>query len=159
MRIRTRGFLIGLDDAYGEILDDQSAHRDFGPVSYFHHRPSRDRFKDVTNQELFYTKNSEWAYEREWRIVDSIFQASGEKPLDPDGLCWPFRLNREAVREVIVGHRSHAILEDLFEILRRPEYRHVELAVAMPDQCRFHLNIKTIPRDLWSVDMVDQAPE
>ena len=57
---------------------------------YLHSKPSGPNFAAVTNQQLFYRKSSEWAYEREWRIIDSAFSADGE-PTGPTGDCYPFR--------------------------------------------------------------------
>lgn len=144
---RHRGFLIGFDDADG-ILQEASSHRDSGPVSYCHHRPSRPRMKEVTNQELFYTKHSEWAYEREWRIVDSLFSAGGDAT-DLSRDCWPFRFRPQAIKEIIVGHRASAIAPDMCAVLNEPRYAHVSLLVATPDQKRFHLNFNELPRGGW----------
>jgi hypothetical protein len=154
---RHRGFLIGFDDS-GGILQVDSPHRDFGPVSYCHHRPSRSRMKEVTNQELFYTKNSEWAYEREWRIVDSLFSADGEPP-DSSHDCWPFRFRSQAIKEIVTGHRSGAILHELYAVLREPRYQHVSLFLAKPDQKRFHLNFTEIARSGWGPGMPPDLEE
>ena len=53
------GFLIGFDSTR-KILASSSSHRDIGPVVYSHSKPTRPTFGDVTNQELFYWKSSEW---------------------------------------------------------------------------------------------------
>jgi hypothetical protein len=146
---RHRGFLIAFDDADGDILAVDSQHRDFGPVSYCHHRPSHNKIQAVTNQELFYTKNSEWAYEREWRIIDSLFSADGDAEDQPSRDCWPFRFRPEAVKEVIMGHRSGAIIGDVCAVLSEPRYAHVKLFLAAPDAKRFHLNFNELPRGGW----------
>ena len=152
---RHRGFLIGFDDADG-ILQVASPHRDFGPVSYRHHRPSRPLMKEVTNQELFYTKNSEWAYEREWRIVDSLISAEGEAT-DQSRDCWPFRFRTQAVKEVILGHRATVIAPNITTVLSEPRYGHVSLLLATPDQKRFHLNFTELPRSAWGQTILEDA--
>jgi Protein of unknown function (DUF2971) len=152
---RHRGFLIAFDDADGGILSVYSQHRDFGPVSYCHHRPSHSKMKAVTNQELFYWKNSEWAYEREWRIIDSLHSADGEAT-DLSRDCWPFKFRPEAVREVILGHRSGAIISDICQILREPRYEHVRLLIASPDPKRFHLNFAEIQRGQWPPNIPEE---
>jgi hypothetical protein len=146
---RHKGFLIAFDDADGGILTRFSPERDFGAVSYCHHRPSHPKMQSVTMPELFYTKNSEWAYEREWRIVDSVHSADGEA-VDLSHDCWPFLFRPEAVREIVIGHRSGAIIEDVCTVLQEPRYEHVKLSLAEPDAKRFHLNFKELPRAGWT---------
>ena len=146
-----RGFLIGFDNSDG-ILETPSPHRHFGPVWYCHHRPSHSRWKEVTNEELFYAKSSEWVYEREWRIVDSVVSADGD-PFGNSGDCWPFRFRPQALREVILGHRAAAIQPDVTTILREPRYEHVNLLIAEPDRERYQLNFSVIPRSGWGPQM------
>jgi hypothetical protein len=142
-----RGFVLGFSEA-GEILEGDSPHRDFGPVFYCHHRPSHERFKMVPNHELFYTKSAEWAYEREWRIVDSLFSADGDA-FDVDQNCWPFLVRAEAIREVIVGYRAAAtpLLSQFEQVLQDDRYRHIELFHAAPHPQKFELVITPIARD------------
>ena len=54
------GFLIGFD-ASQDILETPSPHRQLGAVVYSHYKPSKPRFGDVTDLELFYWKSSDWA--------------------------------------------------------------------------------------------------
>jgi len=149
-----RGFLIGFEGPDG-ILTVDSPHRDHGPVYYCHHRPSHLRFKEVTNHELFYTKSTEWAYEHEWRIIDSLMSADGDAFDPPDGHCWPFRFRPEAMREVIVGYRATDLVKDIISILRRPQYQHVKLLMAFPDHQRFELVFVEFQRDQWDTILAD----
>lgn len=107
-----------------------------------------ERMKEITNQELFYTKNSEWAYEREWRVVDSTFSADGD-PVDISQDCWPFVFRADAVKQVIVGHRGSILFPEMYDVLRLPQYAHVSLCLAIPDQKRLHLNFTELPRGGW----------
>ena len=132
-----RGFLIGFEDPANYILTHPSPHRDYGPVFYCHHRPRRPRFADVPNHELFYTKSSDWSYEREWRIIDSLYSADGPAFADNEN-CWPFNINSDSVKFVIVGYGSQNISE-IITILREPGYEHTRLIMAIPDHQRFEL--------------------
>jgi len=86
-----KGILIGFD-ADDEILAEPSKDRRLARVVYAKTRPSRPNIEDFTEEELYFTKSDEWAYEREWRILDSFEAASGSRPGGaPD--TWPFRLN------------------------------------------------------------------
>lgn len=143
-----RGFIIGFEGPEG-ILTSPSEHRDFGPVYYGHHRPTRMKFGEVTNQELFYTKSTEWAYEREWRIVDSHASADGDC-FDGDGNCWPFVFNSQSVRRVIMGYRARPdLVNQLIDVLREARYAHVELEFAAPHPSRFELTLFPQDRAIW----------
>src|SRR6266705_981879 len=58
-------FLIGFD-ADENILADPSPYRRLGKVVYKKARPSKPVLADFTDEEIFFTKTAEWAYEREW---------------------------------------------------------------------------------------------
>jgi DUF2971 family protein len=143
-----RGFLIGLEGPEA-ILATESRHRDVGPVSYCHHRPSGAKFRQITIEELCFRKSSEWAYEREWRIVDSAFSADVNEAVGPGENCWLFRLNPAAIREVILGHRSQDIAGRVIPPLLRPEYQHVNLLMAHPDHERFQLRFRPLDKVAW----------
>jgi hypothetical protein len=98
------------------------------------------------------------AYEREWRIIDSLFSADGDAT-DSSRDFWPFRFRPQAVKEIIVGHRAGAILPDIFDLLRQPRYEHVALFIARPDQKRFHLNFHELPRGGWGPGPVEGVDE
>jgi hypothetical protein len=138
------GFLIGFE-AGPEILASPSAHRNMAPVVYCHHKPAKDAYEDLTNQELFYWKSSEWAYEREWRIVDSVFSADGD-PVQAGR--WPFQIRPEAVKEVVKGCRCSPV-DELKSVLREPRYQHVKLVTASLDREAFKLNFSDQPRADW----------
>jgi hypothetical protein len=146
------GFLLGFD-AEQEILAGASPHRDFGPVLYSHSKPAQRTFGDVTNSELFYRKSSEWAYEREWRIVDSAFSADGD-PVGRTGDCYPFRFRPEALQEVIIGCKC-SIYCELQGILREPKYSHVAFISATADREKYKLNFIDFPRSSWDHAMID----
>lgn len=151
------GFLIGFD-VDQEILATSSPHRDIGPVAYSYSKPTRPTFADVTNQELFYSKSSEWLYEREWRIIDSIFSADGD-PVGPTRDCYPFHFRPEAVKEVVNGCKCSIHLE-LQSILRKPQYEHVAFVTAAADREKYQLNFVDYPRTDWDhhlIDMLDAS--
>jgi hypothetical protein len=137
------GLVIGFD-ADGEILKSASPYRQLRKVVYAPNRPSGSTEADLTNEQVLLTKGEEWAYEGEWRIIDSLYAADGEG----DFHHWPFYIRPESVRELVLGCRCDAHTErDAVAALKRDELRHVALYKAVPDERRFGLNfIEESPR-------------
>jgi hypothetical protein len=69
------GFAIGFDASRG-LLVNPSAERRLVKVSYSTRRPSRPTLAELKDEEIFFTKSDVWAYEKEWRIIDSIASAT-----------------------------------------------------------------------------------
>ena len=143
------GFLIGFASERQILARPYPTFSHFGAVSYCHHRPSGDRFTDVPDHELYFRKSSEWAYEREWRLVESVLAINGD-PEDPKPR-WPFDLVKANIESVVVGYRAGALFPRMHEILREPCYQHVKLQIAAPDLAGFRLNLIDWPRDQWDV--------
>jgi hypothetical protein len=55
---------------------------------------------------VLYTKNAEWAYEREWRIIRPVKDGT---EVSPGKFC--FDLPADAVRSIIFGCRTTSALE------------------------------------------------
>lgn len=104
-----KGVALGFDSRTG-ILENYSQHRDkLQKVKYSRFRPSRETWERVTNSDLWLVKSKEWAYEREWRIVDSAFSSDAlpepvEKGKDP--VHYPFKFKAKALVQVIIGCRA-----------------------------------------------------
>jgi hypothetical protein len=144
-----RGFLIGFNGG-GRILDDGLVARlPLDAMSYCHHRPSADRVKHLSDQKLYFTKSSEWAYEQEWRLVTSNLFGPNGPALEVKPDTFSFQLMTKDIRTVIVGHRAAALLPEMYTILREPDYRHVSLKLALPHVERFELQLKNWPRAKW----------
>lgn len=142
------GFLIGFDSDQG-ILSGESQHRLMSRVTYASQRPSRPTFEELTNEELLLTKSSEREYEREWRIIDSVFSADGEPPPGAP-LCWPFKFRPEAVTDVIIGCRiASSFAERLATLLDKAPYTHVRQLRAFRHRTDYRLRIGHI----WEKDL------
>ena len=112
-------------------------------VLYKDERPSKPTFEELTNDEILLIKSKEWKYEREWRIIDSLFSADGEATKNaPD--CWPFWFRPESVCEVIVGCRSGDLLERIKAVLQQPLLSHAKLLRAALDNRRFGLRFSEV---------------
>jgi hypothetical protein len=133
-----RGFAIGFDSDQ-PILSGSSPHRRVEAVKYTDARPSKPTWDELSDTELLLTKGLDWAYEKEWRILDSLYSADGDA-WDPAETCWPFRIRPQAVAEVIVGWAATRTLrERLGSVLSRPEFRHVIYLRAELDARRYGL--------------------
>lgn len=131
------GFLIGFDADTRILTRPTPIFHHFGPVSYCHHRPTGDRFTDVPDHELYFRKSSEWAYEREWRLVESMLAVEGD--VEDPKTHWPFTLATDAIKSVVIGHRAGGLFPRLHEVLREERYSHVQLQLAIPDLKTFRL--------------------
>jgi hypothetical protein len=143
------GLAIGFDSS-GSILAEASPHRLFQRVTYSPDRPSKPTAMQLSDDEVWLTKSTEWEYEEEWRIIDSHLSATEDRPADPDGNRWRFRIRPESVQCVILGCRAeHRLLLDVVTILRSPDYLHVRLFQAESDDRHYRLNLEEIPRAEW----------
>ena len=140
------GFLIGFDSDE-EILKIWSSHRILEKVKYRKMRPSKPTWEEITNDELLLNKSHEWKYEREWRIVDSLYSADGETDRDRR-THWPFLLNPKAVKQVIVGCRSGNLHEKIAEALAKPQYEHVGVLRALTHPKEYRLEF----HPLWHTE-------
>lgn len=146
--VRHTGFLIGFD-ASQNILDRPTPiFHHFDAVSYCHHRATGGRFTHIPDNEIYFRKSSEWAYEREWRLVESIMAIDGD--VDDPRANWPFPLVTESIKTVVVGHRGAWVLPKLLALLKEDRYAHVTLQFAIPDLRTFRLNLHDWPRDQWN---------
>jgi len=149
--VRHTGVLIGFDSDGRILARPTPTFSFFDAVSYCHHRPTAKVFTSVPDHELYFRKSSEWSYEREWRLVESILAVEGD--VADRKVHWPFELATDNIREVVLGHRAARLVPEVHALLREARYQHVRLRLAIPDQRTFRLNLHEWPRDTWN-----QAP-
>ena len=114
-------------------------------VEYKSERPSTT-IEEVTLPEIFFTKGSDWQYEKEWRYLKYLNDAD-ERHEEPN--TYPvelFRLPPKCIRGVILGCRRSKELEDKIVALRRddPEFGHLQILQAGASTTRYELRIKEI---------------
>lgn len=142
-----KGFVIGFQGP--DILASQSGNRVFRHVTYAEERPSKPVATDLTDDEVWLTKSKQWEHEDEWRVIDSLYAADGD-PTDQERNHWRFDIAPGAVREVILGCRAEPQLElDVMNVLRSPDYAHVQLFRMEDDERHYRLNRHEIPRRDW----------
>ena len=134
-----RGFVVGLETDHDSLKNRaDGVPRRCQRVLYTRDRPKQETLTDLTAEEAFFTKSLDWAYEREWRMLDSVFHADKEL----GGAAEPvflFDFHPDAVREVILGARMNRDSSaEVLAALRDPDYTHVQLRRAdlHPDEYR-----------------------
>ncbi len=84
--------------------------------------PLPHTWKQLNAKEVLYTKSSEWAYEREWRMIRPLKEGT---EVSPGKIC--FDVSPEAVRSITFGCRTTPALEKEIRdfVASNPALRHV----------------------------------
>ncbi len=110
-----------------------------GTVTYTQNRPQYDYLSDVTMTDLFFHKSSDWAYEREWRMVRRLSDADAVV----GGAIHLFDVPSESVSSVILG----CLMEDAPKrrvwaaLQSSSEWKHVQVFQAAVEEKAFALRI------------------
>lgn len=115
-------------------------------VIYSAERPRPLRIADTTPEHVWYTKSSEWEYEREWRVTR--LERTATKTVEtPAGEPIPLHeFPKEAVKEVILGCRTSPPFDlEVMQALVESEYCGCSLLRAELDPHAFKLNIVPEP--------------
>jgi len=102
-----KGFVIGFDSDHPFFSKRRSEHDEFGflrKVEYQTQRP-QVTLSDTSSPVWFQTKSSHWAYEKEWRIVRVLSEATQRIDRSPFPICL-FEFPPDAALEIIVGMRA-----------------------------------------------------
>lgn len=102
-----RGFVVGFDPDHPFFSKRSSEDDDFGFLRWVNYQPQRPQvmLSDTTSIAWFQTKSTDWAYEKEWRIVRVLSEAEHRIDAKPFPFCL-FEFAADAVCEIIVGMRS-----------------------------------------------------
>ena len=120
----------------------------FDAVSYCHHRATGKRFTDIQDYEIYFRKSSEWSYEKEWRLIETISAIDGD--VEEAKSNWTFPLVTDSIKTVVVGHRGGWVLPKILKFLKEdPRYANVTLQFAVPDVQKYRLNLQEWKRELW----------
>lgn len=102
-----KGFVIGFDSGHTFFSKRRGERDEFGflrRVDYQLQRPNVI-LTDTSSPVWFQTKSSQWAYEKEWRIVRVLSEATQRMDRSPFPVCL-FEFAADAVLEIIVGLRT-----------------------------------------------------
>lgn len=89
---------------------------------------------DLDADAFFVSKGTNWAYEREWRMLAPLKDASRSIETPEGDLVYLYAFPNQALTNVILGARSTSRLEEsVRSALRHPNLRHVHLSRARLD--------------------------
>jgi hypothetical protein len=90
-------------------------------VSYIQN-PHPRTWRQVSGTDMLCTKNAEWSYEREWRIIRPLKDGT---EISAGKVC--FDVPSDAVRSIILGCRTTSVLEKQIrtEVAANPSLRHI----------------------------------
>lgn len=137
-----KGILYKIDTK--KIYEEIDGENPFQEVRYSKKRPSID-LKELINgnervlytslQSLVYTKYEGWSYEKEVRAIVK------HDPSDDEY----FKISAKSIIEVILGMNASQELElSVQKILRQPEFKHIKLKKAKPDERKYSLHYEEI---------------
>ena len=139
------GFVVGFDSEDPFFHHHQDEQEDIGKlfrVNYSEKRTLIDvkTIRDGINlPDIFFTKNKEWGYEQEWRIIRLL---KGANETHPNNIHL-FKVPPTAIREVIFGCKvqPHTV-DDLFNSIKiNPDLSHVAFFDAALSRTKFEMDI------------------
>jgi len=138
------GFVVGFNGSHRWFNDRRGPKDEFmhaRQVLYSRRRPDRP-LAEQDGTSMFLTKSDHWSYEREWRVLRPLENASKTIDADPFGIHL-FEFPSDAVTDVIVGSRIDDATRSEIAALIGPgsELPHANFREATPDSKIFGLNL------------------
>ena len=141
------GFVIGFDSTHryfnaGRSPKDELYH--LRRVQYRERRPQAP-LTSLTSTDVFLVKSTQWAYEREWRIIRPLADADEVIPCQPYQIHL-FKFPADSIREIALGCRMHrSYRSDILDILyKRRHFTDVKVLQAVPDEKQFKIVFKEL---------------
>jgi hypothetical protein len=139
------GFVVEFDALHASFHEQKSDEDDLRHIRRVYYRESRPSapLSDMSAIELFLVKSGHWGYEREWRIVRPLADATATVPADPYPIAL-FEIPPAAVSGVIMGSRmSDAAAATLRQAVRaNPDLAAVRIRRAVADSSQFLLRFQ-----------------
>jgi DUF2971 family protein len=142
-----RGFVVEFDCEHPSFTRSVKNNQEFGTlrrVQYSNERPKRSFFQ-LTGLEVLFTKSKEWEYEREWRIVRKLEDASTAVTSGTSSV-YLFQVPPESIRSIILGCRMPADTKDSIAqaVSRNPQLSSLTLLAAKLHEREFSLNFEEV---------------
>jgi hypothetical protein len=134
-----QGMVIGFEANHPYFLKAQ-------PIDYMDSRPRVALISDLTPGDIFFTKGSEWSYEREWRMVRPVDEADETRTVKGTPI-YLFSLPPEAVLSVTLGTASSPKTERrvMKAVRSNPLLSHVRLFRTHMDRLTFAFRFEELP--------------
>jgi hypothetical protein len=156
-----KGFVVGFESRDGFFSHQPNDPIDIGVLNLVNYSKSRPLIDVRTIKEgenlpdILFTKNEEWSYEKEWRIIRFLKDADEVR----DENVHLFRMSPVAVHEVILGSNSDEFVRNsLLEAVKHNlKLSHVEFFTAQLSSKHYEMEILPYSSSIsWSAD--DQDP-
>jgi hypothetical protein len=138
------GFVLGFatDPHFAENNSEADDLRDLRPVLYTDERP-KGPMNELDGVKLFWIKSKKWEYEREWRIVRPLAEATVTLEVTPYAVHL-FAYPAESLREITFGARIlDSTKQALMKVVRAdPDMSHVRFKQARIDENDFLIRIE-----------------
>lgn len=139
------GFVLGFDATnphFGENNSDADDLRDLRPVLYTDERP-KGPLNELDWVNLFWIKSNKWEYEREWRIVRRLAEATDTLKITPYTVHL-FAYPADCLREIIFGARIlDSTKQTLLNVVRTdPSMSHIHFKQARIDENDFLIRVE-----------------
>ena len=101
-----QGFVVGFNSEHSFFSKRRGENDEFGFLRRVEYEPQRPQvvLTNTSSLDWFQTKFDQWAYEKEWRILRVLSEASYRSERTPFPVCL-FEFPPDAVMEIIVGMR------------------------------------------------------
>jgi|ERR1017187_3141029 hypothetical protein len=140
-----KGFVVGFESQDGFFSHRPNDPVDIGVlnrVNYSKERPLIDvrTIEEGANlPDILFTKNEEWSYEHEWRIIRFLKDADEIR----DGNVHLFRVPTTAIKEVILGSNADSSLKDslLKPLKQNPSLSRVKLFTSDLSRKRYEMEV------------------
>lgn len=141
-----RGFVIGFDTQSEWLQQAGSALRE---VQYQKQRAclTRHRSPGESNEDIFYWKSTQWAYEEEWRWVESRDPSEYAELIGgPSGELFFLRsILPNSIRQIVLGYRASSSLRESIQALKAvQDYQHLEIFQADLHGSDYRLEIREL---------------
>ncbi len=144
------GFVLGFNTEHQYFRAPNGLNGDSRRLKRIVYRSTRPylHVKDVDIESTFLTKSTEWAYEREWRMLQHLSEADRTFAQEPYPIHL-FQFPLDAINEVIVGAMApQEFKESLWRAMRsNKRLRNLRLKLALPQLDSYSLSLRVVSRE------------
>lgn len=140
-----KGFVVGFESQDGFFSHNPKDPVDIGvltEVNYTRERPFIDirTIKEGTEfPDILFTKNEDWRYEQEWRIIRFLKDADEIR----NKAVHLFRIPPTAIREIIFGYKSDSAVTGALEksLGKNAKLNHIKVSVAKLSKKQYEMDL------------------
>jgi hypothetical protein len=155
-----RGFALGFDPLHPFFQNLETGLGGVKKVRYSEKRPRIKPFAssdDPDHDPVFYTKNKEWAYESEWRLLKWL-AAADDWRVNPNSceIVHLYNVPVEAVTEVIIGAKADVRMDNVIGHLRSRKRATFRMRRARLSETNFELDFEDLnPMQVFGLPLTE----